>query len=964
MKKLNKVYNLTLKDYKKIYEDLGFKANIVTEKGIECVLLLDEDNTPLYLVYVNTSSYPLNYDEVKNVLIDLELEFRNYSCTNYILISEQGYLNKSAFIKDEKVNVYDIQTLNIRLEDSEYVNELIKASTSNIKHFELNAHNKVAYSNIKEGFANGNKRVYVKHATGTGKSILVSKYILNECSGNVILLSSSSSILNQFSEHLSSFNSGKLNLITYNKLSQMKDDEFECLKSLNPELIVLDEFHRCGAKTWGSSVNELLKVCSNSRVLGTTATPVRYLDNARDMGDEIFDRNIVSDIDLCEAIVRGIIPMPTYVIAMYEFNECLEELRDKLSLSKCSQVEKAKALKMIEALNDIDKSSILIKDTFNKHIGDKRNFVVFCKNLEHMKSAKNTVSQWFIDYAKDHGLKSNINTYELYCSNPNNADVIGEFKDRIENNYNNDFNILFSIEMANEGIHSKYIDGVILLRPTKSPIIYYQQIGRALHVNPINKPIIFDFVNNSDYIQAQNFISGIQDSYNRVNTATNSTLSEIREVDILLRNIYDETKDIVAMLNDIEDIIKVDWDTMFDELVKFKNRRGTTIVRKSDNPKLYKWVLKNRYLYLKGMLSIEKKEKLDSIGFIASVQEALWFENYECLKDYKAVYNHINVSSEHNLKLYRFVKAQRRAYEKGILSKERIALLEELGMVWNTKHHKWETKFSELIDIYNQLGTLYVIENNPVVTANGITLTIDEELMHWIKCQRTYYTNGALSQDKIDRLESLGLALNLATKTWNDNMKALKHYVKVNGHANVQPKDDEKLYNWVRRLRRDKSRDLLDENIVKELESIGFTWSRRDTMWEEKFNKYLAYIIKYNTVIMEKGCEGYDYEIDRWIGNQRRLYNNGELSEDRIEKLNAVGFVWDVYEYKWMLIYEELKNFMHSLGETLYKSSLLKQYKGNTPLNRWVETQKRAFKANRLSENRLNLLLEIGVNFE
>lgn len=195
MKKLKKVYNLNLKDYKKIYENLGFKADIVKEKDIECLLLSDEDNFPLYLVLVNTSSYPLNYDEVKNVLIDLELEFSDYNCNNYILISEQGYSNNSVFLKKEKVNVFDIQNLNIRLESCEHIEELLEAASSNKKYFELNAHNKIAYNNIKAEFENGKNKVYVRHATGTGKSILVSKYILNECKGNVLLLSSSKSIL-------------------------------------------------------------------------------------------------------------------------------------------------------------------------------------------------------------------------------------------------------------------------------------------------------------------------------------------------------------------------------------------------------------------------------------------------------------------------------------------------------------------------------------------------------------------------------------------------------------------------------------------------------------------------------------------------------------------------------------------------------------------------------------------------
>lgn len=963
MKNLKKVYNLTLKDYLEIYQSLGFKAEAIREKDIDCVLLSDTENTPLYIVYINKSSSPLNYDDVKDILIDLELEFQEYKCSNYILISESGYLNKSSFVKDEEVDVYDIQNLNIKLEDSEYIEELIKSSSSNQKHFELNAHNKIAYNNIKRSFSNGEKRVYVRHATGTGKSILVSKYILSECSGNVILLSSSNSILAQFSEHLSSLKESKVKMLTYNKLSQIENDELEHLVNLNPELIVLDEFHRCGAKVWGSAVNNLLNACPNSKVLGTSATPVRYLDNARDMGCEIFNSNIASDISLCEAIVRGIIPMPTYVSAMYEFSDSLNELESRLSASNCSQVEKMKAIKKIEALSNINESFSLIREVFNKHIKNKRNFVVFCKDLEHMQIAKKTVSKWFNAYIEDNVLKCNINTYDLYSMNPDIKDVMSSYLESIKNNVNNNFNILFSIDMANEGVHSKYIDGVILLRPTKSPIIYYQQIGRALHVNPINNPVIFDFVNNSDYIQSQNFITGITDAFNNIDDATHHTLSQTKKINVFLENIYDETKDIVSMLSDIEDVIKVEWDLMYDELVKFKNRRGTTIVRASDNLKLSKWVQKNRYLYTKGELSPERKAKLDKIGFIVSAQDAIWLEHYENLKEHKSIYGHINVSAEYNLQLHRFLKAQRRFYEEGKLSENRKMLLDKLGMIWNLHDYKWETEFLKLVDIYNEIGSLDIIENDTLIVKNSITLKIDESLMQWIKRQRKYYTDGKLSEDRKSRLLSLGLYLNLNEKSWNDNMNALKRFIQVNGHANVTSKDDKKLYIWVKSVRSKRVRGELDDAIIKELDKLGFIWSKKDSLWEGSFANFLTYRNTYGTAVMEKGCLGYDAKIERWIKLQRNLYKEGKLSEYRINKLNEAGFVWDFHEYKWMLLYNELKTFIFSVGETSYKNKLLLKYKGEMPLSSWISTQKKAFKLNTLSEKRLKLLLEIGINF-
>ena len=62
----------------------------------------------------------------------------------------------------------------------------------------------------------------------------------------------------------------------------------------------------------------LLKLCSDAKLLGLTATNIRYLDNNRDMSEELFDGHIASDMTLGEAVVRGILPAPNYVTAAGE----------------------------------------------------------------------------------------------------------------------------------------------------------------------------------------------------------------------------------------------------------------------------------------------------------------------------------------------------------------------------------------------------------------------------------------------------------------------------------------------------------------------------------------------------------------------------------------------------------------------------------------------------------------------
>ena len=108
---------------------------------------------------------------------------------------------------------------------------------------------------------------------------------------------------------------------THAALSMMDGQEMEALRA---DCIILDEFHRCGAKEWNQGVEALLEQFPEALVLVLSATHIRYLDNQRDMADELFDGCIAYKITLGEAIGRGILPAPKYVVSLYSCREELE----------------------------------------------------------------------------------------------------------------------------------------------------------------------------------------------------------------------------------------------------------------------------------------------------------------------------------------------------------------------------------------------------------------------------------------------------------------------------------------------------------------------------------------------------------------------------------------------------------------------------------------------------------------
>ena len=172
-------------------------------------------------------------------------------------------------------------------------------------------HNQEAYNSVT-AMLEREKMAAVIHPTGTGKSLIAFKLAEEHPSEKFLWLSPSEYIYKTQLENLG-MEFDNIQFMSYSRLMKNEDS----IEILHPDYIILDEFHRCGAAEWGKSVRKLLNACPNAKRLGLSATNIRYLDNQRNMAEEIFDGKIASEMTLGEAIVRGILPEPKYVIAMY-----------------------------------------------------------------------------------------------------------------------------------------------------------------------------------------------------------------------------------------------------------------------------------------------------------------------------------------------------------------------------------------------------------------------------------------------------------------------------------------------------------------------------------------------------------------------------------------------------------------------------------------------------------------------
>ena len=258
----------------------------------------------------------------------------------------------------------------------------------------------------------------------------------------------------------------------------------EEMDEIQPNYIILDEFHRCGTEQWGAGVNKLLHIFADTPILGLSATAIRYLDNQRDMSDELFDGNVASEITLGEAIVRGILNPPKYVLSVFSYQKDLERYQKRVYTAKSKAVRDA-AETYLEALRRALEKADGLDAIFDKHMTERAGkYIVFCANIEHMREMISHSSKWFSK------VDSYPHIYMAYANDPETSKAIQSFK----KDDSDHLKLLYCIDMLNKGIHVDDVSGVVLLRPTVSPIVYKQQIGRVLATGKKTNAVIFDIV--------------------------------------------------------------------------------------------------------------------------------------------------------------------------------------------------------------------------------------------------------------------------------------------------------------------------------------------------------------------------------------------------------------------------------------------------------------------------------------
>ena len=831
-------------------------------------------------------------------------------------------------------------------------------------------HNETAYYAALSMMKKVGKAAIV-HPTGTGKSFIGFKLCEDNPNKKICWLSPSEYIFKTQLENLSAVSDGyqpkNIDFYTYARLMNLTDCE---IADIQPDYIVLDEFHRAGAEEWGKGVQKLLKYYVNLPILGLSATNVRYLDNQRDMADELFDGNIASYMTLGEAIVRGILNAPKYVLSVYSCRKSLKKYEERVRRQKSKATRDAAEEYLEELRRSLDKAEG-IDEIFKKHITDKNGkYIVFCSDYEHLCEMTDKVPEWFgkIDEAP--------HIYKAYSEDPSTDEAFAAFKkDDSEH-----LKLLFCIDMLNEGVHVDDVSGVILLRPTVSPIIYKQQIGRALSASKKTHPVIFDIVLNIENLYS---IGSIEDEM-QIATAYYRSRGEGDKIAVENFRIYDEVKECRSLFNRLNDALSASWEDMYSVAKRYYETHGNLEVEKryitEEGYSLGTWLNTQRLVNAgksRGILTAEQVEKLNAIGMRwESVRDISWEKYYAVAKEYFA--EHGNLLPPITDKLYRGVKlsrwiAQLRSYRKsGIcsayLTDERIKLLDEIGMVWDVPDYLFEKNYAALLDYYKENGNADV--PSYYVTADGLRLGA------WVfntRSRKNGIGKGAeLTDEQIKRLDELGFSWEGRHKnTWDKAYLAVCEYKKKYGDLKIPvayvTADGLALGRWIR-YQIDVGEKLPDEKKEKLL-ALGVSFEKTDA-WEEKFALLKQYYAERGDLKIPANYVVNGVWLARWLAEQKARLNGKStgrsgkkktLTEEQAKRLMSLGVQKNVLnnDVLWQEQYVCAKEFFEKNGHLNIPKNYVSE--SGKSVGRWLAIQRKYKNDGNLSDERIALLDEIGM---
>lgn len=372
---------------------------------------------------------------------------------------------------------------------------------------------------------------------------------------------------------------------------------------------------------------------------------------------------------------------------------------------------------------------------------------------------------------------------------------------------------------------------------------------------------------------------------------------------------------------------------------------------------LGEWIKDQRLARRAGTLTREQIQALDALGIVWEPYQEAWERGLAAARFFHSENGHLSVSADTNPYLYTWIANRRTEHTKGKLAPERVAALEELGIVWRPTDEAWEAGYAAARVYHKVYGNLRV-------RAGAAIGDPPYALGAWIANQRAKRRVKKLSAEQIARLDALGMVWNPALDAWTRGINAARRYHAAHGHLRVRPGEDAHLHRWLDDQRESHTRGRLFGTRAAELEALGICWRPVQDDWNRAYELAAAYYRRTGHLIpgpLETAGDP-PVRLSRWLSAQRARRGAGTMTGEQQRLLERIAMVWDLKDAAWQRglaaarAYRAQHGHIHAprtaaIGDPPY------------PLGSWLHTARKDHRAGKLPADRVTALEDLGIDW-
>ena len=748
----------------------------------------------------------------------------------------------------------------------------------------LNPVNEAAFQKAVQSLETLN-RAAVFHPTGTGKSCIAWKVVEAHPQTTFFWLVAGAQRLALRQAELTRYNGGTLpgnvRFCDCEKLAAATPEQWVRLGEQKPGCIVLDCYHELSAVCWAQSVQKLLRMCPQSKVLGLGVPNGAPVCAA---AQELFADCIVSHMTVAEAMAAGTMPVPSaYAALLWPQEEELATLRARiknLCMPKGDTSLRVQYEELSWSLRQVENLTVLLPRLLSDTSG---HYLVLFESAAYQEKLGTELEQLLrtVDpavrfYAADHACFADSAAVETFLS-----DTAPGPK------------VLLCVNAPGVQQPLEGLAGVILVRQSSLMSTFKQMLCRALVAAGSRSVPVFDLV-----AQFEGLGNGrtLQRDCTEAMTRAGSKTPGFRQ-ERPMQQTY-------RLYGKLRREMEARWEVLCQAAADAAAKEGTLELPRSytihSGVPVGKWLELQRQVQAgqrPGRLTAEQAAKLEKLGIRWNHRlEAAWEKGFASAQKYRTEHGDLLVPvryrDKNDFALGEWIVYNRQRYLGGNLTQNRIERLEAIGMVWSTSNDLWEQNYAAATQYYLEHGDLEV----PIKyeTPSGFGLGV------WLGAQRAAHKAGELPQEQVERLDALGMDwTNRNDRKWMSLYDVAAAYYHEHGNLNVPSEyvtpDGVLLGKWVARqryayLNPDRSSARVTPERKALLDKLGMVWEKYDP-WQERYDLALAYKTEHGDLEIPSVYKTADgVWLGSWVNRQRQALNSGSsaLSSERRKLLRTL----------------------------------------------------------------------------